>query len=47
MGGPGDDRLEPGWGEHGEIVDCGPGKDLAVIGPGDRTRGCEGVRRGG
>jgi subtilisin family serine protease len=46
-GGPGDDRLEPGWATRGEVADCGPGDDTAIIGPGDRTRGCEHVHRAG
>jgi Ca2+-binding RTX toxin-like protein len=44
-GGPGDDVLSPGFGSRGEIVDCGPENDLAVLGPGDRPRNCERIRR--
>jgi RTX calcium-binding nonapeptide repeat (4 copies) len=43
-GGAADDRLEPGYGDRGEIVNCGPGRDTAVLGPGDTAIGCE-VRR--
>jgi hypothetical protein len=37
--------LTPGFGSRGEVVDCGPGTDLAIVGPGDRTCNCERVRR--
>lgn len=33
-----------GWGERGEVVDCGPGRDIAVRGPGDRYIDCETIR---
>lgn len=44
-GGPGNDTLTPGSGVSGELVDCGPGRDTAIVGRGDRTRSCEVVRR--
>jgi RTX calcium-binding nonapeptide repeat (4 copies) len=43
-GGAGDDRLEPGYGDRGEIVNCGTGRDTAVLGPGDTAIGCEVLR---
>jgi hypothetical protein len=36
--------VNAGWGERGEIVDCGPGRDIARRGPGDRYRNCEVIR---
>jgi uncharacterized protein YkwD len=44
-GGTGDDVLAAGVADPGEVVDCGPGFDSAVIGPGDLARNCERVRR--
>ena len=34
-GGPGNDRLEPRFGNPGEVVNCGPGRDTVVLGAGD------------
>jgi Ca2+-binding RTX toxin-like protein len=46
-GGYGNDRVRPGWDAPGEFVDCGPGYDWAILGPGDRQRNCERVTRHG
>jgi len=43
-GGPGRDILKS-RGRGRDVVHCGPGKDKAVVGPRDRVRGCEKVRR--
>lgn len=53
LGGPGTDRIAGGPGADvievpgrgGDTVDCGPGRDEAVAGRGERVRGCERVRR--
>jgi Ca2+-binding RTX toxin-like protein len=40
LGGPGNDELvAPALG--GDFLECGPGRDIAYVSPGDRTRGCE------
>ena len=46
-GGGGNDRVRPGWDAPGELVDCGPGYDWAILGPGDRSRNCERITRHG
>ena len=46
-GGGGNDRIRPGWDAPGELVDCGPGYDWVILGPGDRQRKCERVTRHG
>jgi hypothetical protein len=43
-GGPGRDRLVARDGER-DVVRCGGGKDLALVGATDKVRGCERVRR--
>jgi hypothetical protein len=43
-GGDGDDSLRSVDGDP-DRLDCGPGRDNARIGEGDRTRGCERVKR--
>ena len=42
-GGPGDDKLNARDGVA-ETVDCGPGRDVAIVDERDVTRGCEVVR---
>ena len=44
-GGDGNDRLIARAGGR-DVVDCGPGQDLAYVDRGDRVVGCERVRRG-
>ena len=46
-GGGGNDRIRPGWDAPRELVDCGPGYDWVILGPGDRQRNCERVTRHG
>lgn len=54
-GGPGSDRLSGGDGRDRlkaraggrDVVNCGPGRDKAVVDARDRVRGCEKVRRRG
>jgi hypothetical protein len=43
-GGPGDDVLRGRDGSH-DVLDCGPGRDLAIVDRHDRVRHCEKVRR--
>lgn len=43
-GGPGHDRIQSADG-RGERIDCGPGRDRAVVDRSDRVRGCETVKR--
>jgi Ca2+-binding RTX toxin-like protein len=53
-GGPGKNSYNAGPGNDSvdaanrvpETVDCGLGRDKAVVDPKDRTRGCETVKRG-
>ena len=44
FGGPGNDMLRARDGAR-DVVDCGPGRDTAVIDRFDRVSGCETVRR--
>jgi len=44
--GPGNDRLEARDGQH-DLVDCGPGKDTAIIDDIDTVKACESVQRPG
>ena len=44
FGGPGRDTLQARDGQR-DLVDCGPGKDVAVVDRRDVVRGCETVRR--
>jgi len=43
-GGSGNDLIDARGGGR-DSVNCGPGRDRALIGPGDRVRGCERVSR--
>ena len=45
--GPGDDRILANYLERGDVVDCGPGRDVVVLNdddPGIAQTGCETVR---
>jgi hypothetical protein len=44
-GGAGNDRVTAVDGKR-DAVDCGPGRDTAVVDSHDRVRGCEHVLRG-
>ena len=44
-GGTGNDRINS-RDEDRDVVDCGPGRDIAFVDRRDRVRGCERVRRG-
>jgi len=52
-GGPGRDRIDGGFGSdviyardgRNDVIDCGPGRDRAVVDRGDRLRRCERVQR--
>lgn len=45
-GGPGNDTIHARDG-HRDVIDCGPGRDVAFVDPVDLVRGCERVVRGG
>jgi Ca2+-binding RTX toxin-like protein len=48
-GGAGHDRISARGGRRGkvrDVVDCGPGRDVAKVDPRDTVTGCEIVRRG-
>lgn len=45
-GGPGGDRINARDGKPGDLLNCGPGRDVALINRGDTTRGCEVIKVG-
>ena len=44
FGGPGDDTIKARDGQR-TVIDCGPGRDTAIVDAGDRAENCEVVRR--
>jgi hypothetical protein len=45
LAGPGADSVHAFGGGDRDYVNCGPGRDTAYVDRGERTRGCERVRR--
>lgn len=43
-GGSGNDYIDARDRARGDVIDCGPGRDIAIVNPGDRTKSCE-IRR--